>query len=293
MSDGFSDFFYLAQDGLKLHARIYGPAGRDNCPVICLPGLTRNVRDFHQLALYLSGKKDSPRQVICFDYRGRGQSAYDRNWHNYDPIIEARDIIAGLTALNVEHGAFIGTSRGGLIMFVLAAMRPGLIKCGILNDVGPVIEGAGVALIRAYLEWAPIPKNWPEAIEIQRAAGGPGFSSLTDADWERGARAFYRDENGVPVTDYDPALLKTVTSVNLNEPLPVFWPQFQGLAEIPLLVIRGANSTLLSAETVAEMEKRHPDLVAINVDGQGHAPYLETAGLPKRIAKFIERVEGR
>lgn len=291
ISGGFSDFFYSATDGLKLHARIYGMEIDAGLPVICLPGLTRNVRDFHDLALLLSRDGKKPRKVVAFDYRGRGQSAYDPNWKNYDVLVEAGDILAGLTAMGIEHGAFIGTSRGGLIVHVLAAMRPGVLKAVVLNDIGPVVEGAGLAQIRAYLERAPKPKSVADAIAIQRAAHGQSFSALTDDDWERQVGALYRNENGIPVADFDPALLNVVAGMDLNKPLPVLWPQFQGLTAVPLLAIRGANSKLLSAETLAEMGRRHPDFEAVTVEGQGHAPLLETGSLPAVITAFLERAE--
>lgn len=290
MADGFEDFFYSATDGLKLHARIYrGDA--DALPVVCLPGLTRNARDFHELALFLSTRPKSRRTVVAFDYRGRGGSSWDPDWKNYDPIVEAGDVVAGLTALGIDHASFVATSRGGLIVMVLAAMRPGALKAVVFNDIGPRVEGAGLAAIRGYLERAPRPKDFGEAVAVQKAAVGAAFPALTEADWERLTRAIYRDENGVPVPDFDPALLKTVTGIDLNKPLPEFWPQFIGLAAVPMLALRGENSTLLSAATLAEMQARHPDLAAITVPGQGHAPLLETEGLPDRIGAFLDRAE--
>ena len=291
MSNEFEDFYYRSSDGLKLHARIYGTANAASLPVVCLAGLTRNAADFHDLALHLA-HTPVPRQVIAFDYRGRGCSAYDRQWSNYDPIVEAGDVAAGLTALDIEHAAFIGTSRGGLIVFVLAAMRPSLLKAVVLNDIGPVVEGAGLAQIRAYLERAPKPATFSEAIAIQRSAQQGIFTSLSDADWERSVRAFYRDEGGRPVPDFDPALLNTLKGVNLSQALPEFWPQFLGLSAVPVLAIRGENSKLLSADTLAQMKARHPDLQTITVTGQGHAPFLETAGLPGKIETFLNRKAG-
>lgn len=290
-NDGFSDFYYSSQDGLRLHARLYGETHDGNLPVICLAGLTRNARDFHELALFLARHPKTPRRIVAFDYRGRGGSQYDRNWRNYEVAIEAGDILAGLTALGIEHGAFIGTSRGGLIIHLLAAMRPAVLKAVVLNDIGPVVEGAGLAQIRAYLEHTPKPKDFAEAAAIQRAAQGQSFSALDDADWDRLVRAYYRNEGGVPVADFDPNLLKTLNSVDLNQPLPSFWPQFMGLAAIPLLAIRGGNSMLLSAETLAEMSRRHPDIGTVTVAGQGHAPLLETADLTVRIASFLDHAE--
>jgi pimeloyl-ACP methyl ester carboxylesterase len=286
-STGYRDLFYSSQEGLKLHARIYGE-DTGALPAICLPGLTRNARDFHELALHLSQEVKEKRQVVVFDYRGRGLSGYDRNWKNYDPIVEAGDVLAGLTVLGIEHGGFIGTSRGGLIIMVLGAMRPAMLKAVVLNDVGPVIEGAGLAAIRAYLHRAPKPKSFAEAVAISKAASGSTFPALSDEDWERMARAFYRDDNGRPVADFDPALLNTITSVDLNEPLPVLWPQFMGLTRVPMLAIRGANSKLLSAATLDEMRQRHADCRTITVAGQGHAPLLETGDLPEKIAGFLE-----
>jgi pimeloyl-ACP methyl ester carboxylesterase len=293
ISTGFSDFFYSASDGLKLHARIYGDDRGTGLPVVCLPGLTRNARDFHDLALRLSRDTERPRKVVVFDYRGRGQSAYDPNWKNYDVMVEAGDVIAGLTALGIEHGAFIGTSRGGLIIHVLAAMRPAMLKAVVLNDIGPVVEGEGLAHIRAYLERAPKPKNLADAIAVQKAVHAQAFSALDDADWERFIGAIYREDGGVPVPDFDPALLNVVKSMDPTKPLPALWPQFEGLSAVPMLVIRGANSKLLSATTLDEMARRHPDCETVTVEGQGHAPLLETGYLPAIIAAFLARADSK
>lgn len=290
-ADGYEDFYYTSTDGLRLHARIYGQRHAAALPAICLPGLTRNATDFHDLALFLSRHPRSPRQVIAFDYRGRGRSDHDRNWKNYDVLVESGDILAGLDAMGIEHGAFIGTSRGGVIIHVLGAMRPTVLKAVVLNDIGPVVEGAGLAQIRAYLERAPKPRTFAEAVEISRAAQKDNFTALRDADWERMARAYYREEIGTLVADFDPALTNTVTSVDLNQPLPQLWPQFEGLRGVPMLAIRGENSKLFSAETLEEMARRHPRIETITVEGQGHAPLLETGDLPARIARFLENAE--
>lgn len=288
----FEDFFYSAQDGLRLHARIYGDENRGKLPVVCLPGLTRNAADFHELALQLT-REAIPRRVIAFDYRGRGRSQYDRDWRRYDIMVETADLLAGLTTLDIEHAAFIGTSRGGLIIHVLAAMRPGALKAVVLNDVGPVIEGAGLAQIRTYLERAPKPSNWEDAVAIQRMAAGDTFPALEDDDWERMTRAIFReDKKGRIVPDYDRRLLQTVKAVDFSKPLPEAWPQFIGLRKIPSMVIRGENSKLLSAETVSRMKEVHRKLETVTVAGQGHAPLLETGDLPGRIARFISFAEG-
>ncbi len=292
-SHDYRDVTYSAPDGLRLAARIYGEAQDGKWPVICLAGLSRNARDFHGLATYLSSEAGGGRQVIAFDYRGRGRSAYDRDWENYSIPTETADIIAGLAALDIEHGAFIGTSRGGLIIHVLAALKPGALKAIVFNDIGPVVDGAGLAQIKSYLGRAPKPKTMAEAVNLQKSVHGRAFPALTDDDWERFTRAIYREENGRPVADYDPKLLKIIAQWDLNDAIPSLWPQFEGLGKIPLLTIRGENSLLLSADTVTQMKERHEAMETVTVDGQGHAPLLETAGLPERIAAFIDKAEAK
>lgn len=285
------DFFYAAPDGLRLHARVYGEAKSRHWPVICLPGLTRNARDFHRLALYLSTRSPVPRQVVAFDYRGRGQSAYDPDVSHYNVGVEASDILAGLAALGIEEAAFIGTSRGGLIIHVLGALRPTVLKAIVLNDIGPVIEPAGLAHIQSYLERAPKPKTFAEAMDAQRSVHGKDFSKLTDADWTRMVGALYRETDQGLMPDFDPKLVDTVANLDLSQPLPALWPQFEALAAIPLLTIRGANSRVLSPETLEQMRQRHPTMETIIVEGQGHAPFLETGSVPDSIGAFLDNAE--
>ena len=290
-SEGFSDFFYSAPDGLNLHARVYGDANAGPWPVVCLPGLTRNARDFHELALYLSARAQAPRKVVAFDYRGRGQSAYDADIGHYNVGVEAGDILAGLAALEIEAAAFIGTSRGGLIIHVLGMMQPAILKAIVFNDIGPVIEAAGLAHIKSYLERTPNPRTFAEAVAAQRSVHGQDFSALTDVDWERMVRALYRETDQGLLPDFDPKLVGTVAGLDLTQPLPALWPQFDALAAIPLLTIRGANSRLLSIDTLQQMREHHSMMETITVEGQGHAPFLDTGSLPNHIAAFLDRAE--
>jgi pimeloyl-ACP methyl ester carboxylesterase len=290
-TEGFSDFFYSAADGLRLHARIYGEANAGHWPVVCLPGLTRNCRDFHELALHLSRQAETPRKVVAFDYRGRGQSAYDPDVSHYNVGTEAGDILAGLAALNIEEAAFIGTSRGGLIIHVLGALRPVVLKAIVFNDIGPVIEPAGLAHIQSYLEHAPTPKTFAEAVDAQRSVHGRDFPALTDADWRRMVGALYRETEQGLLPDFDPKLVDTVANLDLTQPLPALWPQFDGLAAIPLLTIRGARSRLLTTDALKLMREHRSTMETITVEGQGHAPFLETGSLPEDISAFLDRAE--
>ena len=288
------DVFFSASDGLRLHAADYGRhdlAARDNLPVVCLPGLTRNTRDFHDLALRLSRDPKAPRRVVSFDYRGRGKSGWDKDPARYTILIEAEDVLSGMAALGLEHAIFVGTSRGGLIMHVLAAMRPGAMAAGVLNDIGPVIEGAGLAQIKAYLSRTPRPKSWAEAAQILAEAHSKSFTALEPKDWEDFARAIYVEKGGKLLPDYDPALLDGLKGVDLNTPLPTLWPQFEGLGAMPLLALRGEHSTLLSAETLMEMKARVPSLQTVTIPGHGHAPILHLSGIPEILGKFFASVD--
>ncbi|MBC7282703.1 alpha/beta hydrolase [Hoeflea sp.] len=288
------DVYFSASDGLRLHAADYGrhdPATRGRLPVVCLPGLTRNTRDFHDLALILSRDDKAPRRVVSFDYRGRGRSGWDKDPSRYTIIVEAEDVLSGMAALGLEHAIFIGTSRGGLIMHVLAAMRPAVMTAGVLNDIGPVIEGAGLAQIKAYLSRTPRPKTWEEAAQILAGAHSKSFPALTDADWADFARAIYVEKAGKLVPDYDPALLDGLKGVDLNTPLPTLWPQFEGLGTMPLMALRGEHSTLLSDQTLTEMKTRVPLLQTVTIPGHGHAPILHLSGIPQILRDFFASVD--
>lgn len=286
---GFSDLFYDSADGLRLHARLYGPA-QAALPVVCLPGLTRNGRDFHDLALHLSSRAN-PRQVIAFDYRGRGQSAYDPRWQNYTVGNELADLLVGLAVLGIRQALFVGTSRGGLITQVLATVRPELIAAAVLNDIGPVIEAEGLALIRSYLGNPVRITSLADAVATQRKVHGAAFPALTDDDWRRMVLALYREQDGRPVPDFDPALVQTLLAADPEAPLPQLWREFEALAAKPVLAIRGGNSRLLSPATLAAMQSRGEQVETITVEGQGHAPLLETGSLPEQIAAFFDRAE--
>jgi pimeloyl-ACP methyl ester carboxylesterase len=281
----FVDRHLTSSDGLKLHARDYPPTGESSGTVICLPGLTRNCRDFHDLALHLS---QNGKRVVAMDMRGRGQSEYASEFKTYNVITEAEDVLAGMTALGIHHADFIGTSRGGLIIHMLAAMRPAVLNSIVFNDIGPVVEPVGLMQIKAYLDRSPQPKDWTDAFAIQKSIHQKEFPALKLHDWAIHARAIYREADDKRiVSDYDPNLLKTLKEVDPTVPLPAFWPQFAGLKGKRLMVIRGENSKLLSEATVSAMKKAHPGMVAMEVPGQGHAPMLWTAGLPEIMTDFL------
>ena len=292
VTNGFTGKFFGSTDGLRLYARNYQPTGGDidRLPVVCLPGLTRNARDFHEIALVLSRDAAFPRRVMALDYRGRGLSDRDDNKANYNLAVECGDVIAACAAFGIDRAIFIGTSRGGLILHLLAGIKPELLAGVILNDIGPVIEPAGLMAIRDYLNRDRIPQSWSDAVDILKENHGAAFPALSLADWQDMAHAIYREQNGVPVPDYDPTIAEQLKTIDFDNPLPDLWPQFENLGAVPLLVIRGENSSLLSRGTVDEMAKWHPNMLQITAKGQGHAPLLHLGDIPDRIRMFVSRL---
>lgn len=285
----FESRFYAAPDGLKLHVREYGSTLDPGVPVVvCLAGLTRNSADFGRLASALAaGLKGAKRRVLALDYRGRGLSGYDRNWKNYSLEIENADVLSVLAAMEIEAAIFIGTSRGGLHTMLLSATRPAVIRGAVLNDIGPVLEPRGMARIRGYVGMLPEPRSVADAVDLLKETMRERFNGLSEADWEAYARITFTDAVGRICQRYDRNLLKPLESLDLEQPLPTLWPQFDGLRDVPLLIIRGANSDLLSAGTLREMAARHPGAEVHTVEGQGHAPLLLDEETISRICGFV------
>jgi pimeloyl-ACP methyl ester carboxylesterase len=286
-TEGGRSIFVTAPDGLKLHVRSYGSPIARGLPVVCLPGMARTAGDFDALAISLSGDAAQPRRVIALDYRGRGRSAYDRNFKNYSLPVECTDVSAVITALGIAPAVFVGTSRGGLITMMLAAHRPTVIAGAIFNDVGPVVEPKGLMRIRGYVGKLPQPRSYAEGAEILRRLFDAQFPKLDADDWLAHAQRTWKNEGGRLVPDYDPKLAKTLDDIDLERPQPAMWSHFDALGRIPLMVIRGANSDLLSPATVSAMQARRPDMDVVEVPDQGHAPLLEGPGLLRRITSFI------
>ena len=286
------DIFFRVHDGLKLHVRRYPAATADRAyrrAVLCLPGLTRNGRDFHDLAMALSGRSADARDVYTFDYRGRGLSQSDPDWRNYVVPIEMMDVLDFMTAMEISDAALVGTSRGGLIAMVMAAARPAAIGAVVLNDIGPVIDAAGLGRIGAYVGRTPLPSTWHEAAKLVRDMNRRAFPAVADDEWEDVARQLFNERKGLPAPSYDPALANTLSV--LDAPMPPLWPQFEPLKRVPLLVLRGEHSDILSQATVEEMRSRHPALTSLTVKGQGHAPLLKDEPTIEAIARFLAAAE--
>jgi pimeloyl-ACP methyl ester carboxylesterase len=261
--------------------------------VVCLPGLARTTEDFDDLGRALAADPEAPRRVYALDYRGRGLSDYDKNPQNYSLATELGDVLSVLTALGIPPAVFVGTSRGGILTMLLAGARPMAIAGAILNDIGPVIEPAGLVRIKSYIGKLPRPRSFEEGADILRRLFGQQFTRLSDAEWLANARrTFKAGKRGLDPT-YDVQLARTLAGIDFNRPIPPLWAEFDALGRVPLMVLRGANSDLLSEETLTAMRARHLALEAVVVPDQGHAPILGGDELIGRISKFVAACEAK
>lgn len=279
----YAESFVAAPDGLQLYVRDYNGGEAGKTPVLCLAGLTRNTRDFDDIAAHMA----AGRRVIAADMRGRGRSAYDPKWENYSLPVETGDVLAILGALGIPKVVVLGTSRGGLLASLLAVMKPDVLAGVVLNDVGPEIDPRGIARIASYVGVAVAPpQTWDEAMARAKDINGPHFE-MPDSEWMRMTRATYREENGRPVLDYD-MKIGDATRAQMAQPQQFDpWMLFGAYAKIPLLTVRGANSDLLSAETVAKMRAAKPDMRSVEIPGRGHAPLLNEPEAVGAIDAFL------
>lgn len=288
---GYASHFLSARDGLKLHVRVWGAEHRTALPVVCLPGLTRNAADFDTLAAALANDTIRPRRVLALDYRGRGASEYDRDPQNYNVAVELADVIAAVTALDAIPAIYIGTSRGGILTMLLAAARPTLIAGAVLNDIGPVIEPQGLMRIKSYVGKLPEPGTFEDGAEILSRLFSAQFPGLSAQAWLEAAHQTWLEVNGRLVLTYDTRLRDTLKDVDPERPPPAMWEQFDALANVPLMAIRGVNSDILSAGTLRAIKARRKNLETVEVADQGHPPLLVEADIIDRIAAFVARCD--
>jgi pimeloyl-ACP methyl ester carboxylesterase len=277
----YEDRYFTVADGLKLHYRDY-PGDPAKPPLLCLPGLTRNSRDFAELA-----ERYSPRfRVLALEFRGRAMSDYDPQPARYNPLTYAQDVVQMLDQLAVPQAIFVGTSLGGLVTMTVAALAPARIAAAILNDVGPELDRAGLDRIGSYVGKDVRFKSWDEIAERIAANNGHAFENYTRDDWIRMARRNAREENGEIRFDYDMAIAFPFEKA---DPAPKFdmWPLFTALAQKPLLVIRGAKSDLLSAAGAEKMQAAAPGMKLAVVPGVGHAPELNEPEAIAAIDAFL------
>jgi pimeloyl-ACP methyl ester carboxylesterase len=277
---GFAARTVSARDGLRLFYRDYGERHRDRASLLCLPGLARNSKDFHELARRHAGR----RRAIAPDYRGRGRSEWDPDWRNYQPRVYLDDLWQVTAASGLERAVVVGTSLGGALAMALGVLQPSTLAGVVLNDIGPEIGGAGVTRILAYIGRDRPQPDWPSAARHLQSLL-PMLSIKSEADWLRFARATYREgADGVLHFDWDPAIVRPLSRP--QEPVDL-WALFRSLAQIPLLLIRGGASDVLSEATVRRMREAHPRMIEVVLAGVGHAPSLSEPESVQAIDAFL------
>ncbi len=290
MDKDFTDRFWESPDGLKLHFRDY-PANADIAadrpPVICLPGLTRNARDFDGVASRIAGEW----RVICIDNRGRAQSEYAKDSATYNPLTYVGDLLALLAQEKIDRFVAIGTSLGGLMTMLLAATSPERIAGALLNDIGPELDPAGIARISGYVGQGRSFPTWMHAARALSDGNGDFFPDFETADWLTMAkRNMCLTSNGRIGFDYDMKIAEPFAADENNAAPPDLWPAYEALAGRPVTILRGELSDLFSQATFEEMQRRILDAEGVTVPRVGHAPFLEETASQAAIDRLLERV---
>lgn len=289
MSGGFSDHFFTTTDGLRLHYRDYPALGETRgLPVLCLHGLTRNVRDFEDLAPRLAAMG---RRVIVASQRGRGRSDADPDTSRYQPLTYSADMIGLLDVLAIDRAVFIGTSMGGLMTMLIAVQQPHRIAAAVINDIGPEIAEAGLDRIKANVSVREPVTSWEAAAARSRESNLAAFPKRSEdrefwLDFAR--KTWVETGEGRIEPDYHAPI---VTQIDGSDVAPDLWPLWEPFKAFPTLLVRGGISDLLTVETVAEMKRRKPDLDYVEVPDVGHAPFMTEPEAWAAIEAFIGRVD--
>lgn len=276
--------FFQSPDGLKLYYRDFG-SDRNGTPVVCLPGLTRNSRDFEDLANYLSDR----RRVITPDLRGRGFSDHDPEWLNYHPLTYVQDTWTLLDTLGIQRVIVIGTSLGGLCAMAMSAQHADRIAGVVMNDIGPEINPAGLKRVQEYTGRIPPVQTWDEAAAQARLLYGDWLPGLSDEDWRKMAWRGYREnDEGIPVLDIDANIGEAVRDVGPQKGDP--WALFDTLKDTRVLLLWGLMSDILTEDIVEKMKARKPDLEVVGIPDRGHVPLLDEPECLAAIDNFLQRV---
>jgi len=288
MAANYEDRFWTSSDGLSLHYRNYpGPADCALLPVLCLHGLTRNARDFGGLADDLA----ATRRVIVPDMRGRGQSDYASDSDTYTPLTYVQDVEKLLAEQGITRFIAIGTSMGGLMTMLMAPAQPGRIAAVVMNDVGPEVNPAGLARISGYVGHGRSYPTWVHAARGLADAHGAAFPDFDLDTWlEMAKRTMVVTQNGRISFDYDMAIAEPFAKPGNAAP-PNLWLAYEALRDVPMLLVRGELSDLLSPDTVKQMGVRNPKLRSITVPRVGHAPTLDEPEVRAAIHALLDGAE--
>jgi pimeloyl-ACP methyl ester carboxylesterase len=285
----FTHGYWWSNDGLRLHYRDYAGADPARPPIICIPGLTRNARDWDGVAGALAGEW----RLICVDLRGRGESAYAKDPMTYAALTYLQDLEALLRTLEIDRFILFGTSLGGLLSMLLSAAEQGRVEGVLVNDVGPEQNEAGLARIRSYVGRSP---TWPTWVHAARDLGEVHKVSFPDwqlEDWIAFAKRVGKLSNsGRVVLDYD---MRIAEAFRIAAPVAGMdmWAAWRTLHGVPALIVRGGTSDILSADTLARMQAEHSGAEALTLPGIGHAPTLDEPEARAAIGRLLARVRER
>ncbi len=284
----YENRYWWSKDGLRLHARDYGGGDDALPPILCMPGLTRNARDFDAVAARLAGRW----RVIAIDFRGRGESAYAKDPMSYVPLTYVQDVEALLAEFGIGRFVAFGTSLGGIVTMLLAGLESGRIAGALLNDIGPDIERAGLARIRSYVGRGGVFPTWMHAARAVSETQGDIYPDWEIEDWLAMAKRLYRlNSAGRIVLDYDLKIAEPFRVAG-GEAGPDMWSALSALRGVPTLIVRGGRSDLLSAAVADRMVAALDDVELVTVPGVGHAPLLSEDAVQQPIDRLLARVAG-
>lgn len=283
-----TDIHYTSADGLDLFARSYGPENAE-LTVLCMHGLTRNHKDFEPMISRLGDRY----RFVAVDVRGRGRSQRADKPETYSPQIYAQDMFALADKLELSKMALIGTSMGGLMAMIMARMSPERIGGLVLNDVGPVVNPAGLRRIASYSQDPQPADSWQAAAAKVETAQSEAFPDFGADDWMAFARRTWREtEDGKVVADYDPEITRSLGEAKAGLMTKfAMWRVFGALKSHPMLIVRGETSDILAKGTAKRMVRRHPDARLVTVPKRGHAPLLDEPAAIDAISDFLRRLE--
>ncbi len=284
MTSAFTESTFTTEDGLQLYYRDYNPSA-GGVPILCLPGLTRNAKDFEDVAPQLVAWGY---RVLCMDMRGRGKSDYDPDPENYHPHTYARDVLELFNHEHIGKSIVIGTSLGGLVAMTLALLKPEILHAVVLNDVGPDIAPEGLVHIAKYAGKSESLPNWDVAAGAAHLVGGHAYPDFTEADWQDMARRVFREQDdGNIVADCDPQISLLFDKVLPNEGAPNYWDGFMALSGRPVMCIWGKLSNILAENTLSAMRERMPDMTVVTLENRGHVPLLTEAPCIEGLGQFL------
>jgi pimeloyl-ACP methyl ester carboxylesterase len=283
----YRDLYYQSDDGLTLYARHYVASGAPT--LVCMPGLTRNSADFQWLCDHLMGQYN----IYAMDFRGRGNSQWDLNAANYNPLTYARDLECLIHHQQLTDITLVGTSLGGLVAMIYLGHFAHSVRALVLNDIGPEVNPQGLNRIQQYVGKSEVAKSWHDAIAMVKSINAEFFPGLDSNEWELIARALMHETDDGQITfSYDPAIAIAKPGDD-TQAIPNLWAEFDKLGTLPLLVLRGEFSDILDARCIQEMQRRHQSMDYCEVANRGHAPLLNEPQVVQALKKFLTAVHGK